>query len=736
MKYSTLILSILYLSLTQCSMPEEPNDEVVSSVNVFIGTTSGGNTTPAAHVPFGMISFGPTNWFSPDEPDPYISRAGYDYSKDSILNFSLTHVSGWGCHGALDIPTMPVTGDMEQNPMSHPSAYASSFSHERESAAPGYYEVYLEDTKVKVSSTVSERSAVVSYSFETDQHPKILFAPTQCSNGITAAELHIDTDQNEVYGFATSGGFCSRDPSKYDYTVHFVAQFNRSITAFGGWKDSESGLSEDSDFLGDSIASYVSFAPSEKPLEMKIAMSFVSAENARFNLEREIANKNLEEVKTETQQKWTEGLSKMQVETSDENMKTQLYTALYHNMLHPNIFEDVNGQYLGFNDSVYAIEPGRNKYVNFSNWDTYRTTAQLQGLLFPERASDMIRSLYLDSQQGSPSGFPIWGYFNNESWIMNGYSGLPLITNLYAFGGRDVELSELVDKMVWAADNKYKRGDDYIQHGYVPDYESKWNYSVSMTLEYAIADYGVAQMCAAAGDTINYQRFLDRSQGVFNLLNESHGYLQRKTDGGEWVWPFDSAEEMGFNEGNSAQYTWNIPHDYPGLVKRLGGNEKTIEKLDHFTSQILRDGWNVDQPFYWPANQPSFVAPYVYLYADAPEKTQALIQKTITTLFSDSPSGLPGNDDLGATSAMFLFQIAGFYPLIPGVPEVALSGSLVDKVTFHLDNGAQFSLKSNGKSGNKSFSEILIKGKPSTSYFIDLERLIESGENMNVEFRY
>ena len=736
--HSLLLFSSLLFFLSGCKPGRESLEKTVSPadlVNVFIGTDEGGNTSPAAYAPFGMISCGPTNLFGAG--DEFISRAGYWYSKDTIAWFSLTHVSGWGCNGALDIPFMPVTGIPQKNPIYHPAACSSAFSHDQEKAGPGYYEVFLKDYRVNLRAAVSERACITNIQYPAGKQNVLVFSPASCANGVTASQIHIDTTENLLTGSATSGGFCSRNPALYDYTVYFAARFNRKVSAYGGWNGNNEA-DPATQISGDSVAAWVAFGTGDTvPLEMKIAISFVSIENAMLNLAKETNGMDLASLKAQTTEKWNNGLAKMEAETSDTSLKIQLYTALYHNMLHPNIFEDVNGQYRGFNDSVYTINPGHHKYVSFSNWDTYRTTAQLQGLLFPSRAADMIHSLYLDAMQGDPAGFPIWGYFNNETWIMNGYSGLPLIANLYAFGGRDIDLETIKNKMVWAADHKYSHGDDYIKYGYVPDYESNYNYSVSMTLEYAIDDFSVAEMCKYAGDSVNYHRFLKRSLGVFKLFNTKTGYLQRKDKGGNWVEPFDSASEIGFNEGNAAQYTWNIPHALNRLVEEMGGNKKTIQRLDYFTSRILTEGWNVDVPFFWPANQPSFIAPFVYSYAGAPEKAQALIRHSLNTIFSNSPGGLPGNDDLGATSAMYLFEVAGVYPLVPGVPEFTLTGCLADRIRFRLDNGGSLTIVSHRSNGSvATVKQIKINGKSSDSYFMKIDDLINNGKDITVEFFY
>lgn len=732
-----ILLFIVTFSLAACISDnnERLSLEILDNVNVFIGTTNGGNTTPAACAPFGMISCGPTSLFNAS--DLYNSRSGYDYAKDSIANFSLTHVSGWGCHGALDIPFMPVSAKPVTSPVFNPASYASSFSHADEFAIPGYYEVYLADVRMGVKTASAERAAIMEITKDEDGESYLVFAPTNASNGITAASLEVHPDLNRITGFGTSGGFCWRDPSLYDYTVYFVAECSKEITSYGFWRGNEMLEGAAKSLEGNAVAGYVGFEQRDEPLVIRIAISFVSVENAIGNLEHELAGHSLTSLKKETARKWAEGLGKMRVESPDEDLKVQMYTALYHNMLHPNIFNDVNGEYVGFDDQVYTIDEGRNKYVNFSNWDTYRTTAQLQGLLFPEQAADMIHSLYLDSKQGCPAGFPIWGYFNNETFVMNGYSGLPLIANLYAFGGRNIALEEVKDQMVWAANSQYRSGEEYIEHGYVPDEPGDHNYSVSMTLEYSIDDYAVASMCRYAGDSAQYRYFNDRSGSVFNLFNPELGYLQRRDAGGEWVFPFDSASDAGFNEGNAAQYTWNVPHDLPGLVDRMGGTAAAEMRLDHFTSKILIEGWNVEVPFYWPANQPSFIAPFVYNFVGKPEKAQSLLWEVTSSIFSNSPGGLPGNDDLGATSAMYLFAVAGLYPLVPGVPEFTLTGPIAERVEFYLDNGKVIVSEGDSRAkpvDDKPYTSIFVNGALWQDHLLDIGPAVEGEQDMLIRF--
>lgn len=726
-----IIVSILFCAHGCQQKQSQPTDYV----NLFIGTLDVGNTVPAATAPFGMISCGPDNVFDEVE-DEYTSRAGYNYKKDSIRQFSMTHVSGWGCHGALDIPVMPTTKTPGHSPVYNHRAYASKFSHDNETAEPGFYQVFLDDTQTNVQITATERSAILLFDYPVGEDAHLIFAPTNAANGITGAEITIDTENNQVTGWATSGGFCWRDPSDYDYTVHFAARFDQPITGKGTWNNATL-INGESYVYGDSIGAYISFGNTgQKAVEMRIAISFVSIENAEENLEHELNGKSFEDVRKETSRKWNELLGKVELETDDSDQKVVFYSGLYNNLLHPNIFDDVNGQYRGFNDSVYVIPEGHHKYVNFSTWDTYRTTAYLQGLLVPDRAADMIESLYLDANQGNPAGLTIWGYFNNETWVMNGHSSVPLIANMYAMGARDIDLTRIKEEMIRTADNNYRNGDQYIRFGYVPDRPAPWNYSVSQTLEYSIGDYGLAQMCLADGDMGNYERFLARSRSVFNVFNDDIGYLQRRDSLGNWMFPFDRAEENGFNEGNSAQYTWNIPHMMDELVKRMGGPEKAIQRLDEFTSVIITEGWPVDQPHYWPGNQPGFVVPFVYTYAGAHEKTQELIRHVSSSIFTNAPDGMPGDDDLGATTAMNLFFNLGMYPLKPGVPEFCLTGSLFDKVRINLDNGSQIIITSNGDPYSGPIQKIIVNAKTLKEPFLNIEDIISNRGKITIEYKY
>ena len=693
-------------------------------VDPFIGTGKAGNCYPGAQAPFGMISWSPENVF-PAYDDPY-ARPGYKYGQDSINGFAVTHIDGVGCPAAHDLPFMPALGPLEGSPVNDRRIYASRFRHENECASPGYYSVMLDDIRTEVALTVSERSGVASFTFPSSREAHVVFRPTNNANGIADGSFVIERHSPRMTGWIVSGGFCSGSPLASPYRLYFVAEFNRLYSASGIW-EGEVRVPGGRRAYGKATAAYFTFdCRAKRNLMMRIGLSYVSVKNAMRNLRSEIPRWDFEGTRTRAERAWNDILGKITVKGSPGDRKV-FTTALYHNMLQPSIFDDVNGEYTGFDDRIHTVPPAHHKYVNFSLWDTYRTTAQIQALLVPEKASDMASSLLLDALQGAPGGFPIWGFYNRETWIMNGYSALPFLSNLIAFGARDVDLPSLKRMMIRAADSLYPRGAKYIRQGYVPDTASKWNYCVSMTIEYSIDDFAASRVCAALGDSAGYRRLAARSQNVFNLFNPQTKYLQRKTESGSWVVPFDASAEEGFNEGNSAQYTWSIPHNVARLVDSLGGPKAAGERLDGFFSQILIDGWNTTQPYYWMGNEPCFGAPFLYNWTGTPWKSQELV-KRIARSYDATPDGLPGDDDVGAMSAMYLFMSLGLYPSIPGVGGFVVTGPAFPEVTMRLAGGRTVHMVAeNADSLHPYVSAMRIDGAPYRSTWLPLSLLKPGG---------
>ncbi len=719
---------LLLATLSVLGAPPISRAVKVDDVDPLIGTGKAGNCYPGAQAPRGMISWSPNTTFS--DYESVASRPGYKYDRDVISGFTVTHVSGVGCHLAQDLPIMPVRGPLGKSPLVHRDAYASHFSHARETARPGYYAVHLDDAQTDVALTVTARAGLGSFRFAPGAARSVLILPAQSINGVVEAEMKVDVANRRVSGVVESGGFCNRDPHLYTYRLYYVAEFDQPITARGFWRgatrlDAATAWAE-----GPQIAGYVTLGgDSAQPVRMRIGLSYVSAAGAAANLAAEIPDWDFDAVRNRTTAAWTTELSRLEV-AAPTALRRQLATALYHNLLQPSLFDDVNGDYVGFDGHVHALPSGRHKYAGFSNWDTYRTSVQLQALLYPRPTSDMAESLALDARQGAPAGIPIWGLFNHETYVMNGYSGLPWIANAHAFGARDYDQSAMKDTLVWAADKFYDQGESYRTRGYVARSDDQWEFSVSRTLEYSIDDFSLAQLCRRLGDRATADRLQQRGQNVFNLLDPKTRYLRSRLADGSWATPFQPTGESGFNEGNSTQYTWSVPQNVAELINRMGGEEVAERRLDAFCSKVLVDGWNTQEPYFWISNEPCFGVPFVYHWLGRPDKTQEVLRR-VAAVFNATPDGLPGDDDVGATSAYLIWISIGLYPAIPGTGGFVITAPLVDRAKLQLADGHTLVIEAHHDvKGGDIIQSVELNGKPWVSSWLPLEALHGRKDNV------
>ena len=698
----------------------------IDYVNPFIGTGKHGNCVPAAKAPFGMISLGPNTMFTQAEYEEYYGRPGYKYSQTEIYGFGMTHFSGVGCYGMQDLQFLPVPGKFDESPVNNKGAYKSSFFHSREDASPGYYEVDLVDYNIDVKMTVDQRAGISVIDFGDNPKTGLVFQPTNSANGISDGELIIDTINNEVSGWVTTGGFCWRDPSDRPYTVYFVAQFDTDITKCGVWKG-EDKFESQSQIAGDDIGAYVAFGKTgHNTVKMKTALSYTNIDNARLNLDGEIPHWEFAKVLQYTREHWAEYLNRIQVEGGSNKDKETFYTALYHNFWHANVFSDLNGAYIGFDDQIHKVEEGRTKYVNFSLWDTYRTTAQLQAMLAPEIAEDMIWSLHQDAIQGG--AYPNWSMNNVEYGVMSGYSAFPFIANMHAFGAEIPDMEEVKEMMLKVSREHikckgyhgFKNVEDYMKLGYVP--LEKESYGASVTLEYGIDDYSIASICQSAGDSNAAKYYRDRSLGYKHLFDDSTKLIRPKYANGEFLSPFDKSTTKGYNEGNAAQYFWSVPHDIDNLIEMAGGKTFVEDRLDLFMSEIST-GWAPEKPFYWIGNEPCFGVVYVYNFLNKPWKSQYHVRQ-LMSYFDNTPDGIPGDDDAGAMSALYVFKALGLYPYMPGEGGFLMTGPLFEKTTIHLTSGQSIVMKGQGAGENNCYVKSLTKdGQEWSSAWIDWDEL-------------
>ncbi len=696
-------------------------------VNPFIGTVPGsGNTYPGAQAPFGMISWSPHTLKG--------SAVGYNFNNDQLTGFGLLHQSGVGCDVTCDLPFMPCTGDLAKSPVTQPEAYYSRYAHTDESASPGYYAVKLATPNIDFETAVQTRSGIARITFPAGVSGSIILNPNGNKHGVRDGHLEIDSKNRLLRGWVKSGEFCQSKEN--DYTIYFTARFDQPFQAFGTWEGASKNPGA-TIVSGTRLASYLTFdTTSQRPVTMKVGISFVSMENAQLNLDTEIPGWNFAAVKTAVQKAWNEQLGRIEVAGGDPTQTTIFYTAVYHSLLLPSIFEDVNGQYRGMDDAVHTLPKGRHFLSTFSGWDTYRTQAQLWGLMWPDMASDFCMSMLAMSQQTKfkgGGGFPLWSLLNDETIIMNGYPADPYIASAYAFGATNMDIVALKNVMVDSGKNQRWCGrvrnvtwdglPSYMAVGYCA--EGEMHSACSLNVEYAVADFAIAQVCRATGDEANYAYFLDRSQSVFKLINPETKYLQRRNKDGSWVGPFDRFSGGGFTEGNSAHYTWGVPHNLARLVREIGGQAEAEARLDELTSQ-LATGYAYTSKHYEAGNEPCFGIVPVYNWLQKPWKAQDRMRMIMASCFQNNPAGIPGDDDSGAMSAWYLFGALGLYPEIQGIGGFTVLSPLFPEATLHLPNGHDLKIAAKKTSPTAKYVQALrLNGQPSSQLWLTVDQLTQ-----------
>lgn len=676
-----------------CSAAEDP----VALVDPFIGTgglaTFGGNNEgqtadfPGAAAPFGMI-----DW-SPDTPTQPTS-SGYWYHDAAITGFSLTHVSGAGCSIFGDFDILPAVGAVAD-----PSHAQQPFSHIGEVATPGYYAVALGRQPIHVELAATPRSGLGAFTFPASAQANVLVKVSSDQAGVSNSEFRV-VGPNEIAGYASSGGFCGMPNT---FTVYLDAQFDRPFVAHGTWAGEKITAASDS-ANGTDAGGYLTFDTTrDATVKMKVAISYVSVAGARANLSADAKTWDVATVRAGTAATWRSLLGEVSVSGNVLPERRMFYTALYHTFLDPNLFSDADGSYRGFDGIVHRDPPGHAEYANFSGWDTYRSTMALQALLAPKPASDMIESLVHAAEQGG--WLPKWPVANGYSGVMGGDAADPLIASAYAFGARNFDRKAALAAMLkGATDANSPPGqgwylerpdlDEYLRQGYVTNGHtnsvSNEPNGASETLEYALDDFAIARFALATGEKATYARFMRRAANWTNVFNSQTGLVAPRGRNGAFErQPLTPNGQSGFQEGDAWQYTWMVPQSYGALVRALGGRAAAVAKLDAYLSS-LNEGQSL--PFAWMGNQPSFGDDWVYLWAGAPYRQQLVTRQLLTALYSPSPDGIPGNDDLGSMSAMWAWEAMGLYPVNVAVRELELGAPLFTHVSLRAPDGPRIEI--------------------------------------------
>ena len=703
----------------------------------YLGGNASGNTFPGATLPFGMVQFSPDTerGFGPED------RGSYAHHDTSIRGFSLTHISGPGCPVFGDVPFMPVAGRVEKSPAAAPADYVSKFSHDRESAAPGFYEVAL-DSGVKVSLTATTRTGFALFDFPKESPATLLINVGRNATGVQEAEWRAEGDRR-MSGMVASGAFCG---TRNRYVLYFAAEFDRPFNSFGSW-DGERVLHGVSPARGGrQTGGFVTFDTSDGgAVRMKVGVSYVSVEKARANLRAENGAWDFEGVRMRARVRWNGALGRVRVGGGTEAERRLFYTALYHTLLHPNVFGDADGEYVGFDDRVHK-SPGHTQYTNFSGWDIYRSHSPLVAWLFPEEASDMAQSLVNMAEQGG-GGLPKWPVANDESGAMYGDPAVPIIASTWAFGARDFDARAALKVMLKGATDPEARSKtylvrpglaDFLKYGYIPMEQKGLRGSPSVALEYETADFALARFARAHNDEKTYAEMMRRAQLWTRLFDPQTRYIRGRWADGSWLPGFDfkamlykpelpwrPESHKSYVEGNATQYTWMIPHNLRAVIERIGGNEAASKRLDGFFTELNA---GPDRPYFFIGNEPVFPAPWIYNYTGEPWKTQAVTRRVLNELFTPEPGGLPGNDDLGATSSWVVFASLGLYPVIPGVGGFSVNSPLFPEVDIRVKGGRMLLLKGRGASARSPYVQGLrLNGRPHESTWVPYESIARGG---------
>lgn len=716
--------------------------EPVDYVNPFVGTTNYGTTNPGAVVPQGMMSATPFNVMGSEDnkydKDKQWWSTPYEVNNKYLTGFSHVNLSGVGCPDLGSLLLMPTSGELNVKYTQYGSEYTD------EVAVPGYYSNMLTKYGIKCEMTATPRTSRARFTFHRGQGNLLMNLGEGLTNE-TGATVRFVNDR-EIEGSKLLGTFCYNPQAVFP--IYFVMRIDKAPATRGYWKlqrpmqgveaewDGYSGkyklyTSYSKEMSGDDVGAWFTFDTTEgEAIEVSIGVSFVSIENARLNLETEQpAGTTFDQIRAQARKKWNEDLSRILVEGGTEEQKGVFYTALYHTMIHPNILQDVNGQYPQMEgDKILTTD--RNRYTVYSLWDTYRNFHQLMTLVYPERQMDMVRTM-LDMYR-EHGWFPKWELYGRETLTMEGDPSIPVIVDTWMKGLRDFDINLAYEGMYKSATTPGKDNlmrpdiDDYIAKGYCPLME-QYDNSVSHALEYYIADYSLYTLAKALGKTEDAKLFYDRSMGYKHYYCKEFGTLRPILPDGTFYGPFDPLQganfepSPGFHEGNSWNYTFYVPHDVKGLAKLMGGQKRFVNKL-----QMV-----FDKGYYDPANEPDIAYPYLFSYFKGEEwRTQKLVKELLAKHYTTKPNGLPGNEDTGTMSSWAIFSMMGFYPDCPGVPEYTLTTPTFDKITIKLDPAywGTDKLVIRKEGGDGYIDQIRLGGKKYSKYRLTHEDLIHAGE--------
>lgn len=739
--------AILTLSAAGVSA-QEPADYV----DPFIGTNGMGHTFPGACVPFGAVQLSPDTDTIPHNVNGVYQKrayeycAGYRHGDKTIVGFSHTHLSGTGHSDLGDILVMPSVGDVKLNPGTADdpdSGYRSRFSHESESASPGYYAVTLDDSGVRAELTATARTGVHRYTFPENADGHVVL---DLAHGIYNYDgkalwstLRVESD-TLITGYRITNGW-----ARTNYT-YFAISFSQPVADYGYedrapvpyngfWRrfDVNSNFPE---IAGRKVAAYFHFdTRRERELVVKVALSAVSTEGAVANLRAEAAGRSFDEIAAAARKAWNDNMGRFEIEGT-EDQRTMFYTSLYHTMINPSVYMDVDGSYRGVDHNIHHAD-GFTNYTVFSLWDTYRAEHPFLNLFFPQRNADMVRSMIAHCDQSVHHMLPVWSHMGNENWCMSGYHAVSVLADAVA-AGNFTHVRTALDAMLSTSTVPYYEGvADYMRLGYVPLERSAT--AASTTLEYSYDDWAIYRTALDAGDEDAAERYRKRALNYRNVFDRETGFARPRYADGSFKADFDPLQTYGegFIEGNSWNFSFHAPHDVCGLMDLMGGDRAFTARLDSLFTMHLPEKYYAENEDitadcllggYVHGNEPSHHVPYLYAWTSQPWKTQYWVREILDRMYRNDIDGLSGNDDCGQMSAWYIFSVMGFYPVCPGSGEYVLGAPYLPYLKVSLPNGRTLEIRAEGVDDDHRYvREMKVNGERWTKNYVTVDDIMQGG---------
>jgi predicted alpha-1,2-mannosidase len=697
-------------------------------VNPFIGTGAingglSGNCYPGATSPFGMVQLSPDTREAPD----WDCASGYDYNDKKIYGFSHTHLSGTGASDLIDILLMPTTKKVTDTP-------SSRFSHENEEASPGYYKVLLQDDDIVAELTSTPRVGVHRYTYPNGQERWLLLDLNHSAKK-GSWNRRIIQSQIKVVSPAVIEGYRIITGWAKLRRVYFHMELSQPMADFSMLTGNQN-LGHTSLANGDNLRLMIRFDNTvDAPVVAKVALSTTSVANATANMRAEVEGFDFDGIRQKVDNQWDSLLGKIEVSGTDEQ-KQMFYTALYHTFIQPNVYSDVNGDYTSTDYTTGHLPSGQSYYSTFSIWDTFRAAHPLYTILVPDRNIAFCQSMLRHYR--SYGYLPIWDLWGQDNYCMIGNHAIPILVDAVMKGGTGLNPHEVLQAVVQSASMSHPGSMFEVldKFGYYP--ENILSQSVSITLEQSFDDWCVAQLAKHLGHQDIYDRFIKRSGDWRNLYNARNGFFQARDDRGKWLEPFDpliygANGGSPYTEGNAWQWRWYVPHDINGLISVSGGRGRFCKKLDEFFTTNARSGELNSNASgfigqYIHGNEPNHHAPYLYVLAGQPRKTQKLVHNIMTTMYNTSSAGYAGNDDCGEMSAWLVFSSLGFYPVNPANGKYVIGSPLFDHAKIHLPNGKTFEIEAKRQLPSNIYVHgMTLNGKKLSRWYITHDEITKGG---------